>query len=97
MSTFLLPALTAARPDLVVVDVLTAAGSFAAERAGLPWVELSPHPLYLPSTGLPPMLSGVAPGRGPASGRLGVLISPAVTRPCALGTPPGHGARRCGA
>lgn len=69
MSTFLLPALTAARPDLVVVDVLTAAGSFAAERAGLPWVELSPHPLYLPSTGLPPMLSGVAPGRGPL-GRL---------------------------
>ncbi|GAB2937760.1 hypothetical protein GCM10027047_37950 [Rhodococcus aerolatus] len=69
MSTPLLAPLRASRPDVVVSDVLTAAGSFAAERLGLPWVELNPHPLYLPSRGLPPMLSGLAPGRGPL-GRL---------------------------
>jgi UDP:flavonoid glycosyltransferase YjiC (YdhE family) len=36
----------------------------AAELLGVPWVELSPHPLYLPSKGLPPVGSGLAPGRG---------------------------------
>jgi UDP:flavonoid glycosyltransferase YjiC (YdhE family) len=36
----------------------------AAEMLGLPWVELNPHPLYLPSRGLPPLGSGLAPGVG---------------------------------
>jgi hypothetical protein len=38
------------------------AGSRTPRR--LPWVELSPHPLYRPSAGLPPVGSGLAPGRG---------------------------------
>lgn len=51
-------------PDLVVSDVITACGGMAAELLGIPWVELSPHPLYLPSKGLPPIGSGLAPGTG---------------------------------
>lgn len=51
-------------PDLVVSDVITVCGGMAAELLGVPWVELSPHPLYLPSKGLPPIGSGLAPGSG---------------------------------
>jgi UDP:flavonoid glycosyltransferase YjiC (YdhE family) len=36
----------------------------AAELLGIPWIELNPHPLYLPSKGLPPIGSGLAPGTG---------------------------------
>lgn len=50
--------------DLVVSDVITSCGGMAAEMLGLPWVELNPHPLYRPSTGLPPLGSGLAPGVG---------------------------------
>ncbi|MFC8046626.1 glycosyltransferase [Nocardia sp. NPDC057353] len=64
ISTELLPDLRGMHPDLVVSDVLTAGGGMAAERLGVPWVELSPHPLYLPSAGLPPIGSGLAPGTG---------------------------------
>ena len=56
-------------PDLVVSDVITAAGGFAAELLALPWVELNPHPLYRPSKGLPPVGSGLAAGVG-VRGRL---------------------------
>lgn len=56
--------LRALAPDLVVSDVITACGGMAAELLGIPWVELSPHPLYLPSKGLPPIGSGLAPGTG---------------------------------
>ncbi|WP_278263978.1 nucleotide disphospho-sugar-binding domain-containing protein [Nocardia sp. AG03] len=59
-----LPELGAMLPDLIVSDVLTAGGGMAAERLRLPWVELSPHPLYLPSRALPPIGSGLAPGEG---------------------------------
>lgn len=61
--------LRALAPDLVVSDVITACGGMAAELLGIPWVELNPHPLYLPSKGLPPIGSGLAPGTGVA-GRL---------------------------
>lgn len=50
--------------DLVVSDAITTCGGMAAEMLGLPWVELSPHPLYRPSRGLPPVGSGLAPGVG---------------------------------
>lgn len=58
------PVIDALAPDLVVSDVITACGGLAAELLGLPWVELNPHPLYRPSKGLPPIGSGLAPGRG---------------------------------
>jgi UDP:flavonoid glycosyltransferase YjiC (YdhE family) len=51
-------------PDLIVSDVITACGGMVAELLGVPWVELNPHPLYLPSKGLPPLGSGLAPGVG---------------------------------
>lgn len=51
-------------PDLVVSDEITVCGGMAAELLGAPWVELSPHPLYLPSRGLPPIGSGLPPGTG---------------------------------
>ncbi|WP_078326688.1 glycosyltransferase [Mycobacteroides salmoniphilum] len=51
-------------PDLIVSDVITACGGMAAELLGVPWVELNPHPLYLPSKALPPLGSGLAPGVG---------------------------------
>lgn len=52
------------RPDLVISDEITVCGGLAAEMLGLPWIELNPHPLYLPSRGLPPIGSGLAPGTG---------------------------------
>jgi UDP:flavonoid glycosyltransferase YjiC (YdhE family) len=58
------PQLAELAPDLVVSDVITVAGGFAAELGGLPWVELNPQPLYRPSKGLPPIGSGLAPGIG---------------------------------
>lgn len=63
------PALGDLAPDLVVSDVITACGGMAAELLGIPWIELNPHPLYLPSNGLPPLGSGLAPGVG-LGGRL---------------------------
>lgn len=64
VATEMLPDLQALAPDLVVADTITVGGALAAERLALPWVELVPHPLYLPSRGLPPLGSGLAPGRG---------------------------------
>lgn len=58
------PAIRALAPDLVCSDVITAAGGMAAELLGMPWIEVVPHPLYLPSKGLPPLGSGLAPGVG---------------------------------
>jgi UDP:flavonoid glycosyltransferase YjiC (YdhE family) len=63
------PQLTDLAPDLIVSDVITACGGLAAEMIGVPWVELSPHPLYLPSKALPPVGSGLAAGVG-VRGRL---------------------------
>lgn len=65
MAQLNIPVLQRIRPDLVVSDEITVCGGLAAEMLGVPWVELSPHPLYLPSRGLPPIGSGLAPGRGP--------------------------------
>lgn len=78
MAQLNVPGLGELRPDLVVSDVITACGGLAAELLGLPWVELSPHPLYLPSKGLPPLGSGLAPGVG-LSGRLRDTVMRALT------------------
>lgn len=64
MAVLNVPRLRDLAPDLIVSDVITACGGMAAEMLGLPWIELSPHPLYLPSKGLPPVGSGLAPGTG---------------------------------
>jgi UDP:flavonoid glycosyltransferase YjiC (YdhE family) len=64
MAVLNVPQLRAMDLDLVVSDVITACGGMAAELLGIPWIELNPHPLYLPSKGLPPIGSGLAPGTG---------------------------------
>lgn len=69
LASALVPQLAALSPDLVVCDVLALGASMAAELLGVPWAQLSPHPLYEPSRFLPPMGSGLTPGTG-VRGRL---------------------------
>lgn len=69
MAVLNVPVLQRIQAELVVSDEITAAGGMVADLMGLPWVELNPHPLYLPSKGLPPIGSGLAPGTG-ISGRM---------------------------
>lgn len=64
MAVALAPVLAVRGVDLVISDVITVAGLWAAELCGIPAVELSPHPLYLPSRGLPPVGAGLEPGTG---------------------------------
>lgn len=64
MAVLNVPTLRDLALDLVVSDVITAGGGMAAELLGVPWIELNPHPLYLPSKGLPPIGSGLVPGTG---------------------------------
>jgi len=78
MATLNVPTLRDLAPDLVVSDVITAGGGMAAELLGIPWIELNPHPLYLPSKGLPPIGSGLAPGTG-IRGRLRDAMMRALT------------------
>jgi UDP:flavonoid glycosyltransferase YjiC (YdhE family) len=78
MAVLNVPALRELAPDLVVSDVITAGGGMAAELLGIPWIELNPHPLYLPSRGLPPIGSGLAPGTG-IRGRLRDAVMRALT------------------
>jgi UDP:flavonoid glycosyltransferase YjiC (YdhE family) len=78
MCVQLAPVLTELEPDLIVGDVITVCGGWAAETIGVPWVELSPHPLYQPSRGLPPIGSGLEPGAG-LTGRLRDTVMRAAT------------------
>jgi UDP:flavonoid glycosyltransferase YjiC (YdhE family) len=78
MAVLNLPQLRGLAPDLVVSDVITACGGMSAELLGVPWIELNPHPLYLPSKGLPPIGSGLAPGTG-IRGRLRDAVMRALT------------------
>ena len=72
------PQLKDLAPDVVVSDVITSCGGMAAEMLGVPWIELNPHPLYRPSTGLPPLGSGLAPGVG-IRGRMRDTVMRALT------------------
>ncbi len=78
MAVLNVPRLRDLAPDLVVSDVITACGGLAAELMGLPWIELTPHPLYRPSKGLPPLGSGLAPGVG-VRGRMRDAVMRALT------------------
>ncbi|AHC25233.1 MULTISPECIES: glycosyltransferase [Mycobacteriaceae] len=78
MAVLNVPGIRATAPDLVVSDVITACGGMAAELLGVPWIELNPHPLYLPSKGLPPLGSGLAPGVG-LRGRMRDTVMRALT------------------
>lgn len=78
MCSELIPVLREWQPDLVVCDVITVCGGWAADALGIAWVELSPHPLYRPSVGLPPIGSGLEPGTG-IGGRLRDALMRAAT------------------
>jgi UDP:flavonoid glycosyltransferase YjiC (YdhE family) len=78
LALVLAPQLAALEPDLVVCDVLALGAGMAAELVGVPWVQLSPHPLYEPSKWLPPMGSGLEPGTG-VRGRLRDVLLRALT------------------
>lgn len=78
MAVLIAPTLGELAPDLVVSDVITSGGGMAAELLAIPWIELSPHPLYRPSKGLPPIGSGLAPGVG-LRGRLRDSVMRALT------------------
>lgn len=85
MAELLVPAFADLAPDLVVSDVITVGGGMAAELAGIPWIELNPHPLYLPSKGLPPIGSGLAPGTGPLGRSRDVVMRTLTARSVRLG------------
>ena len=76
MAVLNVPVLRELAPDLVVSDVITACGGMAAELIGVPWVELNPHPLYLPSQGLPPLGEPETPGWSASSIRLPTVLRP---------------------
>ncbi|WP_431232651.1 glycosyltransferase [Mycolicibacterium psychrotolerans] len=78
MAVLNVPVLRDLTPDLIVSDVITVCGGLAAELMGIPWVELNPQPLYLPSRGLPPIGSGLAPGTG-VRGRVRDVVLRALT------------------
>lgn len=48
-------------PDVVVADLLTRGGGFAAELLGLPWLELWPHHLLDVDDRVPPVGAGRSP------------------------------------
>ena len=73
------------RFDVVVSDVITRAGAWGAELAGLPWLELSPHPLYAQSSALPPIGMGLLPGRGVLGALRDRLLRAMSARSVALG------------
>ena len=51
------------RPDLVLSDTLTTAGTFVAELLEVPWVEVVPHHLRDPDAAIPPVGLGRLPAR----------------------------------
>ncbi len=57
------PRLAAARPDVVVADVLTLAPALAAELEGVPAATLVPHVYPVGGSGLPPYSLGARPPR----------------------------------
>ena len=83
MAPELAPDLAAWGADVVVTDLLTVAGGWAAELLGLPWVKLVPGCLQDPSRHLPPYGSGLQPARSPLGrGRdrwLNRMSAPSVT------------------
>ena len=52
-------------PDMLLTDVNTWGAAAVAERAGLPWVAISPYTPVLRSKGWPPFGPGLPPARGP--------------------------------
>lgn len=80
MAVELAPVLAREQFELVVSDSITVAGGWAAELCGIPWIELSSHPLYEQSRKLPPIGAGLDVGVG-VRGRLRDALLRALSRP----------------
>ena len=63
-------------PDLVIVDVLTVAGTLAAELEGRPWASLIPHLSPVSDPGSPAYSSGARPPRTPVGRALWRSLDP---------------------
>jgi MGT family glycosyltransferase len=66
------------RPDAVVVDILTVAGSLAAELEERPWATLVPHPLPTRERHFPPFSIGARLPATPAGRALWSTLDPLV-------------------
>jgi UDP:flavonoid glycosyltransferase YjiC (YdhE family) len=74
-------AITAHRPELLLIDTNAWGAQAAADASGLPWATWHPYPLVFPSRDVPPFGPGLAPARG-LFGRLrDRLVRPLATRP----------------
>lgn len=74
------PLVRAFEPDVVVADILTVAGAFAAEIEGRPWATLVPHVLPTAEPGLPPYSVGARLPRTSAGSAMWALWRPLLSR-----------------
>jgi MGT family glycosyltransferase len=72
-------AITATRPDAVVVDANCWGGAVAAEASGVPWLAFWPYFPFLRSPGIPPFGPGLRPWPGLAGRIRDRLLDPVVT------------------
>jgi MGT family glycosyltransferase len=72
-------AITAERPDVVLVDVNSWGALAAAESWGGPWAMFCPYPIPLRSRDVPPFGPGLAPAHGPLGRVRDRLLRPLVT------------------
>jgi UDP:flavonoid glycosyltransferase YjiC (YdhE family) len=94
MAPELAATLAVERVDAVVADTLTVAGAFAAELAGVPWLELVPHLLPDSHAGRPPAGTGLRPGRTPLGEARDAVLRHQHDRALARGREQRAGARR---
>lgn len=80
-------------PDLVIADILTVAGSLAAELEGRPWASLVPHLFPFATPGAPLYSSGARPARTAAGRLLWRAFDPLVRSGLAQGRDQLNGAR----
>ena len=80
-------------PDLVIVDILTVAGSLAAELEDRPWVSLVPHLFPIATPGAPLYSTGARPPRTAAGRALWRAFDPLVRRGLEQGRDQLNGAR----
>ena len=80
-------------PDLVIVDILTVAGSLAAELEDRPWVSLVPHLFPIATPGAPLYSTGARPARTAAGRALWRAFDPLVRRGLEQGRDQLNGAR----
>jgi len=67
-------------PDVVVTDILTVAGSLAAQMSGRPWATLVPHVLPTGEPGMPPYSTGARLPRTRAGAAAWDLARPLLRR-----------------